>query len=98
MSIFEDFERFPVRKSPRLPNYDYSTPNYYFITICTNKKKCIFGEPNGLNALGKSAEQAFIEIETHFPGVYVDKFVVMPNHVHGIIVQQNSHAKLSTIM
>ena len=98
MSDSQHPDRFPVRKNPRLRNYDYSTPNYYFITICTHQKKCIFGKPGKLNTLGIIAQKAFLEIETHFPGVYADKFVVMPNHVHGIIVLQTSNTPLSTIL
>ena len=98
MPDFQYPDRFPMRKHPRLPNYDYSTPNYYFITICTHQKKCIFGKPDRLNTLGTIAQKDFSEIETHFPGIYVDKFVVMPNHVHGIIVLQTSNHTLSTIL
>ena len=98
MPNFPKLDRFPVRKNPRLQNYDYSTPNYYFITICTHEKRCIFGKPDSLNPFGIIAEEAFAEIETHFPGVRVDKFVVMPNHVHGIVVLQTCDTALSTIL
>ena len=73
---------YPVRKSPRLPNYDYSSTNYYFITICTHEKKCFFGNLNQLNALGKIAQQNIIDIPQHYTGVSVDCYVIMPNHIH----------------
>ena len=65
--------------------YDYATPGYYFVTICTKDKSCIFGLPGKMNHAGQIAHQAMEEIPVHFPGVAVDKFVVMPNHVHAIL-------------
>lgn len=76
----------PKRKSPRIPQYDYSTPNYYFITICTANKKCIFGQPRKLNQLGKVAEDCLLTIPVINPDIRIDKYVVMPNHIHAIIV------------
>ena len=76
----------PKRKSPRIPHYDYSTPNHYFITICTSDKKCIFGQPGKLNRLGEIAEDCLLTIPAINPKVRIDKYVVMPNHVHVIVV------------
>ena len=76
----------PIRKSPRIPKYDYSSENYYFITICTHNKNCIFGLPENRTALGDLTQNHILKIETHYTGVIVDKFVVMPNHVHMIVV------------
>ena len=76
----------PKRKSPRIKNYDYSNPNYYFITICTHDKKCIFGEPGKLNLLGKIAEDCLLNIPELYSNIELDKYVVMPNHIHGIFV------------
>ena len=81
-----DEERFPKRKSPRIPGYDYATPNYYFITICTHEKNCIFWSGGKLNAFGQIAFDAAMQISAHFPGNRVDSFVVMPNHIHMILV------------
>ena len=74
------------RKSPRISYYDYSLPNYYFITICTHNKKCIFGKPNQLNDCGEIARKSMEQISDIYPQVRVDKYTVMPNHVHAIIV------------
>jgi len=93
-----DNERFPSRKHPRLKNYDYATPNFYFVTICTWQKKCLFGKAGALNRYGKIAEQGIGQIESHFPDVSVDKFVVMPNHIHMILVLQAKIATLSNII
>ena len=76
----------PKRKSPRIPEYDYSTPNYYFITICTANKKCIFGKPGILNRFGKLAEDCLLKISAINPDVRIDKYVIMPNHVQVIMV------------
>ena len=78
------------RKSPRMPHYDYSTGNYYFVTICTHEKQCIFGMPQKKNGLGLFVQQHIQRIQTHYSSAYVDKYVVMPNHVHMILVIKNS--------
>lgn len=75
----------PYRKSPRIPGYDYSTPNYYFITICTYNKSCIFGNPTELNRFGKIAEDYIGKIPIYYTNIGIDKFVVMPNHIHVIL-------------
>ena len=79
-----------LRKRLRLQGYDYSFPGYYFITICTKGRICRFGEiKNGemhLSQAGKIVEQCWHEIPVHFQNVRLDEFVVMPNHVHGIVV------------
>jgi len=81
------------RRSIRLQGYDYSQPGAYFITLCTQNRECLFGEIlNGemrLNEFGKIAHQCWLEIPQHFPHVQLDEFVVMPDHIHGIIVLNN---------
>ena len=77
---------YPKRKSPRIPKYDYSSPNYYFITICTHEKKCIFGSPNELSSFGKIVDHHIRNIPVFYRNVFVDKYVVMPNHVHMILI------------
>jgi len=78
------------RKSPRLKKYDYSIPGYYFVTICTLGMKEIFGEiKNGkmnLNKLGKIVFTNWENISTLHHGVELDEFIIMPNHIHGIII------------
>lgn len=82
--------QFYSRKPTRIPGYDYSKSNYYFITICTHEKKCIFGSPNRLNVWGNIANDHISRIVENYPTVKVDKHVVMPNHVHLIIVMEDS--------
>ena len=81
---------FYCRKSPRLPEYNYASQNYYFITICTHEKKCIFGQPGNVNFAGKIAQSCLERIPDIYKGVFVDKLVVMPNHVHAIIAIDES--------
>ena len=76
----------PKRKPTRIPGYDYSRVNYYFITICTYEKRCLFYEQGRLNDLGIIAQSCMQSIPQHFPKCKVDKFVIMPNHVHAILV------------
>ncbi|MCL6641864.1 MAG: transposase [Candidatus Bipolaricaulota bacterium] len=78
------------RRNIRLKGYDYSQPGAYFITICTRERLCLFGEvvdgEMQLNEYGHIALECWKEIPLHFPQAELDAFVVMPNHVHGIIV------------
>lgn len=80
---------FAKRKSTRISGYDYSECNFYFITICTYEKKCIFGQPNQLNSLGTIAKEHVKRIHENYPSVKVNQFVVMPNHVHMIMELEN---------
>ena len=98
MPVNDDIQRFPVRKNPRMKHYDYRTPNYYFITMCTHEKQCMFGMGDRLTAYGLLAQQGLAELEQHFPDIKVDKFVVMPNHVHAILVLQENSAALSVVI
>jgi REP element-mobilizing transposase RayT len=78
------------RRSIRLKEYDYSQPGEYFITICTYNHECTLGEIiNGemrLNEIGKIAEEEWLRTPNIRPGIELDVFVIMPNHMHGIIV------------
>ncbi|MEP2447007.1 MAG: transposase [Balneola sp.] len=82
-------KKLPNRRSMRLQGYDYSSPGFYFITICTNQKECLFGDViNGemhMNECGVVAHNEWFKTELIRDNVRLDEFVVMPNHVHGII-------------
>ncbi|MBL0701246.1 MAG: hypothetical protein JJV92_10245 [Desulfosarcina sp.] len=81
------------RRSIRLKGYDYSQAGLYFITICTKNRLCLFGKiKNGkmiLNDSGQSAEHCWMAIPHHYPKTQLHEYVVMPNHVHGIVGVQN---------
>jgi len=76
-------------ESIRLKGYNYSTPGGYFITINVQDRECVFGEISDgkvqLFPAGEIARRCWAEIPDHFPTVELDVFIVMPNHVHGII-------------
>jgi REP element-mobilizing transposase RayT len=78
------------RRSIRLRDYDYSQQGAYFVTVCTYERRCLFGEIVGdtmmLNDWGRAAQACWDEIPAHHPMVGLDSFVVMPNHIHGVIV------------
>jgi len=78
------------RRSIRLQGYDYSQAGALFVTICTNNRENLFGDivagAMQLNNAGQMVERCWVDIPVHFPSVELDEFVVMPNHVHGIIV------------
>lgn len=80
----------PQRKHIRLSQYDYSTPGGYFITICTRNRAALFGSLAGgevlLSEQGQMATACFEELGQHIPGLSVDNFCVMPDHVHAILV------------
>ena len=77
------------RRSIRLKGYDYSQPGAYFVTIVTYQREALFGEIMNeevrLNPLGKLVEKCWLVISTHFPQAKLDEYVIMPNHLHGII-------------
>ena len=91
---------FPKRKSTRLKDYDYSRTGAYFITICTQGKKCILSRIVGegfhalpkieLTTIGKEIEKSICYINANYFGVAIDKYVIMPNHLHLIVVLDNT--------
>ena len=74
----------------RLKEYDYSNPGAYFITICTKNGNCLFGEIEdgrmNLNGAGKIIETEWKDLPKRFSFAQLDEFVIMPNHIHGIII------------
>ncbi len=76
------------RQSLRLKEFDYSKEGAYFVTICTQNRKCLFGDvvdgATHLNDAGRLVQTVWDELPARCPGVCLDAFVVMPNHVHGM--------------
>lgn len=92
-ALFKSTYRVP---STRLKEWDYSTPGHYFVTICTKDKKEFFGEiveiedePGAtirLSPIGTIVEECWKAIPEHNTDVILDDFIIMPNHIHGILV------------
>jgi len=83
--------------SARLKGYDYSQVGCYFITICTKDRINWFGEiKNGemiKSKIGEIAEKCWLEIPSHFPFVGLEEFVIMPNHIHGVIIINDNNGR-----
>ena len=93
----------PQRKRLRLEAYDYSQPGYYFITICTRERKqealcsiepavgAIINRPPriSLTPLGRIVDETIRAIPDHYPGILVDQYIIMPDHVHLILSFRN---------
>ncbi len=81
------------RKRNRLEGYDYTLPGYYFVTICSNDKIEWFGKINDgkmeLNGSGQIIQQQWQWLKHQYPYVDLDEFMVMPNHMHGILILNN---------
>lgn len=77
------------RRSIRLRGYDYTRLGAYFVTVCTEGRKRLFGTVvNGrmaLNDAGRMVQSVWDELPAHYPGVAIDAFVVMPDHIHGVV-------------
>ena len=94
----------PERKQLRIQNYDYSTPGAYFITICTERRAHLFwadcrGELRSpdhipLSAIGMIIENEIRKLNTIYDAVRVDKYCIMPDHIHMIIsIQADEHGR-----
>ena len=85
-------QNYPQRKPLRLKGYDYSLPGSYFLTICTKDRRPILSRISGfdggglpehtLSVWGKTVDACIKEIPAHYTGVVLEKYVVMPNHIH----------------
>ena len=85
----------PQRKATRLKGYDYSSPGVYFITICTQNRKCMLSDlvvgeglappETRLSEIGRIAEEQILALEERFPSVSIDRYIVMPNHIHMLL-------------
>jgi putative transposase len=78
------------RRSIRLPGYDYSQPGYYFVTICSYRRRAVFGEIKDgglvLSEEGVIVREAWSRTEMLRSEIELDEFVIMPNHLHGIVI------------
>ena len=91
---------YPRRKTTRLENWDYSENAAYFVTICTQDRACILSEiPVGalheapaakLTKMGMVVQKVIESLPERYPAITIDKYVIMPNHIHMILVIKNS--------
>ena len=96
----------PQRKLHRLKSWDYSQPGYYYVTICTKNKRKLLAKIHGTQteavsiptALGECVLVCWERIEKIYPGVKLDYFCLMPNHLHGIVVIEEEGISLSAIV
>lgn len=95
------------RKHLRLPDYDYSTTGFYYVTLCTQNRECLFGNiTNGkmlLNDSGEMVNEVWRLLPNQYPNIEMDTYTIMPNHLHGIIfitegTAQRPSATLSNII
>jgi len=82
------------RELNRLKYYDYAQTGVYFVTICVNGKDEVFGQIKNnqmyLNDCGNAVKKCWMQIPDHFPHTKLDEYIIMPNHVHGIVVIENN--------
>ena len=82
-------------ESTRLPNRDYAANGQYFVTICTRDRTLFFGDVIAgemlLSEIGQIAQQFWAEIPKHFEHIHLDAYVIMPHHLHGIIIIDRPH-------
>jgi len=80
---------FKLKRQFRLPGYDYSRPGFYFITICTKNRERFFGkiinEKMLLSNIGEIVKKYWLELPKSFDNIYLDEYIIMPNHVHVVI-------------
>lgn len=88
----------PQRRSIRLPHYNYSQSGIYFLTICTHNRALLLGqvidETMQMNAMGEAVFETWQGLTSHYTHIQLHEFVVMPNHIHGIVqidAQGTSH-------
>ena len=99
----------PNRKHPRLDHYNYSTPGAYFITICTHNRRCLLSRIVGrglapaeiqYTAYGEIAQEQLLLLEQRYPSLQIDQYVIMPNHIHAILLLEETarNSQRPTIM
>ncbi len=89
------------RRSIRLKDYDYTQSGAYFVTICTHQRQCLFGNIIGndmqLNRLGECIQACWQKLPHQFLHLELDAFIIMPNHIHGILILNDRAAELVQI-
>ena len=90
---------FPKRKHPRMNHYDYRNAGAYFITICTQNKRCLLSRVVGRGLApaeiqdtpyGQIAREQLLLLEQRYPSLTIDQYVIMPNHIHAILLLEET--------
>ncbi len=91
----------PKRKLQRLKDYDYTQNGAYFITICAYNKEHLFGKiidgQMMLNECGNIIYETYIDLPNHNQNIKSDKFIIMPNHIHGLMIIDNCRERFVTV-
>ena len=83
------------RKGNRLKDFDYGTECAYFITLCTNNRRRLFQLENGSFVLSNEIIHKWIkETENKFENCVIDRYVIMPDHLHFIVIIKERHSRL----
>ena len=89
------------RRLTRLPEYDYSSAGGYYVTICTHERECLFGEiVDGdlvANESGNIIDAWIQKLPQRYPGVELDEYVIMPNHVHFVVIIHEQETDLRPV-
>jgi putative transposase len=89
MSARHDSDKHP-RHSLRLQGFNYAREGMYFVTVCLKDRACLFGDISDgkmiLNDAGRMIQAVWDDIPSHYAGIATDSFIIMPNHIHAIIV------------
>ena len=103
----ESKKELPIRKHPRLNNYDYSSDGAYFVTICTHNRRNFLSrivgqglapaEINGIEYTpwGNIAKKQLLNLKNRYSNITIDKYVIMPNHIHAILILDSKAAGAS---
>jgi REP element-mobilizing transposase RayT len=99
MSVSGDIQ---FRRHTRLRGFDYRQSFAYFVTICTRDRQCVFGtvanDAVSLTRRGMIARDCWLDIPNHHPHVELDEFIIMPNHVHGILLFVGDAPGMSSVV
>jgi REP element-mobilizing transposase RayT len=80
----------PLRKKIRLSTESYKQRCAYFVTICTHEKQCLLSAVDGqsvkLTKFGEIVRAALVQFQERFPGLALDEYILMPNHLHAILI------------
>lgn len=92
---------FPDRKSPRNENWNYQSSAWYYLTLTTKNQKNFFGELYGLqmtlSPAGAIAHVLWVEMKSHYPNIELGEFVIMPNHIHGLVFLSQDRDQISKL-